>query len=547
MLVEGKPSSPSPTAPRITVNFARSLVSLCNVTVNAARSPFVAPVLLLLLLSSCATLRGRADDALKVGDYARATDLYTKVLAEHPNDPEVKKRLMIAERGLLDQKLDQATNAERHGSYNEGMSASMDALRTSDRMHPGSIDDPRKARLDQIITWSTDAIRNAIQVESSKGHALRARARRDASRDFLARHEFAQLVPEIDAEIAGAGMRTCQRASEVASQGEQPFSLEIVASYCKELGGTMPAWKPRPFLVSGLNVRGTIQGTPADERAELERTVTSALSRSVWWSAVAQEKATIDLSGSVSAQFSSQPLQLSRSWVERVSYEAPEVYRESIQVPYTAMETFTEDVPYTAYETRYDPCPPKGARCAKQVPVTKYRSTTKTRPVTRYRTDWVERTRIVTRYRDEPRVFTYNATKHSASYHSNFVATLQIGASLQPIDVRDAKEEVATAFEHDNEFAPANVHPERGVLPTALSWRQAQRERLGNALKTELDAGWVNAFCSESNAGLEAAARCAHARPPRAPNAVRKELAELFNGDDPDLVLALPRPKEGVQ
>jgi hypothetical protein len=530
------------------VNIAQILVSVCNST-TLKRSLVVVGGLLLLSATGCATLRGRADDALKEGDYARATDLYTKVLAEHPNDPEVKKRLMIAERGLLDQKLDAAANAEQHGNYNEGMSASLEALRVVDRMHPGSIDEPRKVRVDGVITWSTDSLRNAIKAESSKGHALQARARKDASRDFLARHEFAQLVPEIDAEIAGAGMRTCQRASEVASQGEQPFALEIVASYCKELGGPMPAWKPRPFVVSGLNIRGTINGTPADERAELERTVTSALQRSVWWSPVAQEKATVDLSGSVTSNFSSQPMQLSRSWVERVAYEAPEVYREPIQVPYTAMESFNENVPYTAYETHYEPCPPRGSSCAKQVPVTKYRLVTKTRPVTRYRTDWVERTRMVTRYRDEPRVFTYNATKHSGSYHSNFVANVQLGAAtLQPVTVRDAKEDGQVAFEHDNEFAPANVHPESGAIPTALSWRQAQRERLGNALKTQLDAGWVNAFCSEaSNTGLEPAARCAHARPKPAPNAVRAQLAELFNGDNPDLVLALPRPKEGVQ
>jgi hypothetical protein len=44
---------------------------------------------------------------------------------------------------------------------------------------------------------------------------------------------------------------------------------------------------------------------------------------------------------------------------------------------------------------------------------------------------------------------------------------------------------------------------------------------------------------------IEDAARCARARPKPAPGAVRARIVELI-GDDPDQVLALPRPGEAV-
>ena len=93
---------------------------------------------------------------------------------------------------------------------------------------------------------------------------------------------------------------------------------------------------------------------------------------------------------------------------------------------------------------------------------------------------------------------------------------------------------------------PAGVSPERGTLPSAMTWREQQRERLGLELLRALDAEWTRAFCSDAAGSLEDAARCAHARPPSVPQAVRTQVAELF-GDDPDLVLALPRPRETVE
>ena len=498
-----------------------------------------------LFSTGCSTLRGRADDALKDGNYRTAVELYTQLLAENPKDARIKGLLTRAEQGMLDEALDTFESERRSARIEPALHAGLVSLQTKDKVHAEAVDDARKARLTAAADWSAETIKKQVCAEAAVGQALSASARKRAWVAWVARPEVGGLGADLDAEIAGAGTRTCKRAAEIA--GEAAFAIELVAAYCKEIGGPLPPWKPRPLLVGGMAISGAVAGTPNEELGELQRVVHGAIERSVWFSQTSALRATADLQGSVSASFDAQPTELSRSWVESVPYEATETYRVPIEVPYQDNETYTERIPYTAYEERMEPCrPPAQGMCARSHPVTRYRNEVRTRPVTKFRTEWVERTRVVTKWRDEPRVFRYMAMKHDGRYQAQSTIRVTLGPNLRIVNARESKEEGHTAYEHDAEFAPAGVHPERAVLPTATAWRAAQRERIGRELLRALDASWVDSFCSESLGTLEQAARCAHARPAKPPNAVRSQVSALFNGDNPELVLALPRPREGA-
>lgn len=509
----------------------------------AARSSLTALALASCLLA-CTTTRGRADAALERGDYRGAIDLYAKIVARDPSDAEARALLTRAERGLLDQVLGRVDAARRASKTSEALRAGLEALQTKDGVHGEAVDAPRQARFVALVDWAGGAIRASIEGETAYGRALAARARRASFASWLARPELTKLGPALDAAIAKAGAKTCTHAAVTA--GEQPFTLELVAAYCKEVGGQMPPWRARPLLVGGVVLEGTIRGTPADEQAALARAVSEAVERSVWFSPTSSPRAVATLEGSVSSVFTRQPTELTRSWAERVPYQAIEAYTEPVEVPYMDVETYTEKIPYTAYEDRLEPCaPPRKGLCNESHPVMRYRDETRQRKVKRFRTEYQERTREVTRYRDEPRVFRYTAQKHEGRYRATFEVRVDLDASLRPVATHAAAEDSQIAYEHDAEFAPAGVHPERGTLPSAASWRRAQRERLRTDLLRALDAGWVEAFCSESVATIEEASRCARARPSPPPAAVRARITELF-GDSPDLVLALPRPREVV-
>ncbi|MBX3220999.1 MAG: tetratricopeptide repeat protein [Labilithrix sp.] len=498
----------------------------------------------LLASMGCVTLRGRADDALERGDYRQAVDLYTQVLARKPGDARVRALLTRAERGLLDQVLDRADGARRGADEGAAMQAALEVVETKDRLHADSVDPPRAARVVATIDWATTTLRASVRAETTRGRALAARARRAGATAWLERPEVGALGAELDAEIAKAGAATCARATEAAA--EQPFTLELVAAYCKEVGGAMPAWKARPLLVGGVAISGGILGTPPSEQVELERSVKEAVERSVWFTATTDARATAQIQGTVAAVFTREPAELARSWTESVPYEATETYQEAVEVPYVETETYTERVPYTAYEDRLETCqPPRTGLCNVSQPVTRYRDESRTREVRKVRTEYQTRTRQVTRYRDEPRIFRYRATKHEGRYQATFFVTVDLGSGLRAIEARGSAEDARFAHEHDAEFAPAGVHPERANLPSAMGWRQLQRDRVRDALASALDQGWTRAFCNEAVGSIEEAARCARARPKPTPVAVRARVLELF-GDDPDRVLALPRPGEAI-
>lgn len=495
----------------------------------------------IVLLAACSGARGRADDALKAGRFDQAAALYRQVLAKDPKDAEVKGLLVRAERGHLDALLAAFDARRTAGDHSAALEAARVAIVEKGVFRAESLDAPRVARLDDAATWCRGTIRDVVKGETDRGHALAGRARREAFGPWLALAELAPVAPELDRLVAEAGARTC--VASTAKAGEQPFALAVVAAYCKRVGGPMPPWRARPLLVSELTIEGDLAGSPAAERPETERVVASAVERSVWYAPGGAARARAVVGGSVGAAFTARPTELTRSWTERVPYRDVEQYQESVQVPYTETEHYTEQVPYTDYETVNEPCPSGRGVCPRSRPVTRYRSESRTRQVTRTRTETRERTRPVTRYRDEPRVFRFQATKHEGRYEVNATVVVQLGQGSRPVTVRHTDEHAETAFEHDAEFEPAGVHPERGELLAATAWRSRQRAKLGELVTRALDAAWLGAYCTEAVASVEEAARCAHARPNPAPQAVLAQLGQLVD-DDPELVLRLPRPGE---
>lgn len=501
----------------------------------------------LAAVAGCSSTRGRANDAYDRGDYRQAVVLYRRVVSEQPNDEGAKAELLRAEHGLFDQTIGKVDASRRSQQHTEAMANVLEALKAKDLIRPSSIDAKRQARLDDTIVFARAVIRKGVLDDTAnKGRPLTARKLRAANEPWLSRPELATLGPELDGGIATAGVGVCTRATSVASMGDQPFALEIVASYCKAFNAALPPWRARAFIYSGVNVRGDIAGTPAEERGELEQAIAAGFARTVWFSKTSTARANVDLQGNVGAVFNRQGTELTRPWTESIPYQAVETYYESIEVPYTATEHYYEDVPYTAYEQVSEPCPPpRTGYCSVSRRVTKMRQVDRTRQVTKYRSESVARTRPVTKWRDEPRVFRYHATKHEGRYTSAFAAKLDVRPDGLETLVRDAKDNVEVGYEHDAEFDKAGVHPEHPALTSGRAWRQAQRTRLAEAIARTLDVTWPQAFCRETLNTLEEAARCAHGRPLAMPEIAKRRITELF-GDDAALVLALPRPEEGV-
>jgi hypothetical protein len=218
-------------------------------------------------------------------------------------------------------------------------------------------------------------------------------------------------------------------------------------------------------------------------------------------------------------------------WIEHIPYQATESYQQA----YTAYESHLVQVPYTTYQsytyscgsgTMYRTC--TGSRA-----VTSYRSESQMRPVTRYRTA----TRTVTRYRQEPRLFHYEAERVTGEYESDLAVRVQLFEGA-PLDVRLVQTQKQHGMKHDVVFEPAGVRPARPNLVSPEGWLREQADLFKNELVATLNKQWRARYCVATRYSTEEAARCAYGARPAPPEAVQV-LAGIFGGDA-ELMQTLP-------
>ncbi|MDB4955931.1 MAG: putative lipoprotein [Myxococcales bacterium] len=156
---------------------------------------------------------------------------------------------------------------------------------------------------------------------------------------------------------------------------------------------------------------------------------------------------------------------------------------------------------------------------------------------TKYRTAYRDETNPVTRYRDVPHSFSYEATKRTGRYTS----MLHVLVRAPDVDAQIESDFANEGFDHDVTFEPAGVVPQRANLMTHAAFALREEVRLRDALRSGLDEQYAKLYCSASTYTLEQAAACAYLDPKRTPPAARAVLAATFGQDEPYLATVIAR------
>jgi hypothetical protein len=274
-----------------------------------------------------------------------------------------------------------------------------------------------------------------------------------------------------------------------------------------------------------VTIDGAVTGASPAQLAALKAALGDAFAKSAWFEPRAATVAHAALDGHVAAAFSSRDVMRTKTWTESVPYTDYETSEESYQEPYDDTETYTESVPSTEWQTSSCAEPP----CPQEM-VTVNHDETRTRTVTKYRTAWRTVTVPVTKYRDEEREFTYEATERTGSYAS----MVQLAITGEPVA---ATARVDAAFQqsgddHDAVSAAAGVTPERANLPSLADFVTREQARLVQQLIDVLDERYGARFCTLERYDIEAAATCAYRDATRTPPAARAQLQILLGGDE---------------
>jgi hypothetical protein len=142
----------------------------------------------------------------------------------------------------------------------------------------------------------------------------------------------------------------------------------------------------------------------------------------------------------------------------------------------------------------------------------------------------------VTRYRSEPRVFTYEAIERTGAHRSDWSAAFSFGEAV-PFTVHRANAARERGDDHDAEFPPAGVEPSRASILTHDAWVSQQIADLGRGFAEASEAHWVALYCGRATFSDEEAARCVYLRQPTYNQAATVQLGRIF-GPELDPLLA---------
>jgi hypothetical protein len=375
-----------------------------------------------------------------------------------------------------------------------------------------------------------DELRATLVEEPLAAHVMIA-----AHRETLSLATLLQLRGEISA----SGQARCAAMTPIVPEAS-PYLARLAAGYCRHFGVVAPELPALPDGVSGLMVTGTIAGMSAAQRAQLDTALHGFLRASPWYEPAAEARVASTIGGRQAVHFAQAPVRLSAAWAQRVSYQ-DEVWSDEL-VPVVS-PTFSGEVnrstyvtPHPQYEAPAKEVPPD--RAAPERPAPQQKTPAQGKPGYEYRMVRRAVRRTVTRFRDEPRVYRYDAIARTARYRATWDVALALGPA--PLELHIDAGDRRTGVDHDAEFAPAGVEPSRARLDDLDRWTQRVILRLAAELPPRLVAQWSVTFCGEAAFTAETAARCARGGAP--PAAARAELERLFGADVDRAVAAFARP-----
>lgn len=486
---------------------------------------------LVVALAACGASPRRAEKAFARGDYRLAAQTYDELIADEPGNAEFKARRAEAVTKLHGVQLRTVLRL-RQANDLEGVVRALGALLEGrQKWTPGAAslgDGQLDTSLALTLGWVREALTAELRAQVRARRLLGAEQRIDARSAQLPFPEFVELWAALDTELRTAAQATC--AAHLPAEPEAfPFLTSLLLPYCEWFGAPVPA-PPALGLASGVDVAVTIEGLAEPQIKAAQTAVAAAFLESPWYDPATPRQLRGLVSGLNEYRFTARPERLSADWTETIPYLATETYQES----YTDYEHYTQQVPYTVHRTETYSCGSfkEHRTCTRSVPSTQYRMESRTRPVTKYRTA----TRTVTRYRDEPRVHYYNATRRSGDYEARWLTQLELelipGAT--PFLFTEQAKVSQYGYDHDEVFEAAGVTPGRANLMTPDRWFDYVRGDLASKLGEQLSMKWQVSFCQLPSYSLETAARCARGSVP--PPEARAALRQLF-GDEVDLVL----------
>jgi hypothetical protein len=302
-------------------------------------------VLMMCVLSSCASLEKRAQEQLANGQYEQAAASYELLLKRDPSNAQARANLNEARSHVLADRLIDVRKLRMGGSPQGAVDQLLQILsqERSWQVEPkGAATFTQKEETDFATHYLVSELqRNLTQKMPLKSeHELR-------TYEPLFQESNARKFADLGKQAKHQGQAHCKELA-AGSFKDKPYYAEFVSRYCAfwgihpKLAGYDVAQK-QSELIRAVSLSGSTEKLPATGRAYLQQKLTEALQDTPWYSAEGARNLQVPVNAEWDYHFQKIPIQLVHH------YQQPEKYVEYVDV------TKTRRVPYEVTEAVYDP------------------------------------------------------------------------------------------------------------------------------------------------------------------------------------------------
>lgn len=430
---------------------------------------WIAVVTIAVLVSSCASMKERANEKILAGNFDEAAALFERAVQQDPNDAEAVEGLKRARAGILGKRLIEVRQARTAGNQAQALDQLLAIVDTENRWKQSPAAEARFTQEEEIelgFAYFKQDISSLLQQKKP----LLASYRYRRYQPVFSAEKTAKHYTALETQIERSGKESCNELWKEAG-AEAPYYTGFLSSYCQfwKIDKKMPAKIEQARvadLFSTLELSGSVQQLPAELQAVLRQELQEAFESSPWHHPRGPGQLKMQLAGNYSFSHA-------KNLVSVIHYyDASEPYEDFENV------TKTRDIPYTVMESVIDPV----TKQLRTVQVTKYRKET-----------YQEKEKVV-RHRMVKKAHPYSALRHQQSIELSVAANGQVGS--RSIAMTYLNKANAQGDEHELSVPDIGLNPSRPQLLNPAAWVKSESPKLQAELSRKLSEAWISRFCT---------------------------------------------------
>lgn len=457
-------------------------------------------ILSLVIFVSCSTAKKTAQELANQGLHEAAIPKWLEAMKKSPDDVEVQVGLKRSQEIVLNERLVEIRDLRNSKRYDEAVVALNKLIVMQNEWKlPLDMNSSSFLGKELQLLWSHE--KSNLKALANRGEVLGASLReKEISYIFNALPDYGE-AKEL---IAKKGRAKCGELKKYIDFKVRPFYSNFVGRFCNyyESNLALSLFKEgvSDVLYSSISPKIEIKGLDENLTGEVSKKIFDLFMTTPLYDPDSVKAIRLEVNG---------------EWKVIPSIViVPQVHTYKVKVPYLANVSVTKSrqIPYQVTESQC--VDHSSGRSCRDVLVTKYKE------------EKYKDTKKVTRYREEDRIFNYNANKKSQELIMQLRGSLFIGNDMIPLTF--SKLSTESKIQHDVYLPDIGLLPAKEDLTNPIVAFSNFADEASKKVAQELDNYWVRKYCSLSKSkGLasdaEAAIRCR-----KSPNHPKENLDSWF-------------------